>query len=122
MAVNERYREISYTRRNGDDAGFEADTELVFRNGKAFRRIRSQTVRTYIVDVPCAGDPVAYERRLMVEKREMSRFDDRNRKQRGYPKPATAPRAEPCPGCGGEGEYEDKHGNWKTCKMCGGEG
>lgn len=120
--ATEQYREVSYIRRNGEPReSLTADTTLVFHGRKAYRRIRSKFVRGYYTDVPCDGDPVEYERQLLHEKRVMADFDERQRLG-AVPKPPRQEISEACDGCGGDGEYEDKHGNWKTCPKCGGEG
>lgn len=118
--ATEQYREVSYIQRADDvrDA-LTANTTLVFHGGQAYRRIRSKSVPGFYTDVRCDGDPVAYERLLLHEKRVMADFDERNGS--GYtPKPPRVERDGQCEGCGGDGEYEDKHGNWKTCPACGG--
>lgn len=117
----EQYRELSFTRSMSDGKTFEADTILVIRNGRAYRRVQSKTRPWFCTDVPVEGDPVAYEKRLMHEKRVMADYDERNRLGM-VPKPVGVAPNEPCAECGGSGEAEDKHGNWKTCRACGGAG
>ena len=120
MVAEERYREISFTRLVGSrEDGIEADTTLVFRDGQAYRRIRSKTRPGFYTDVRADGDPVEYERRILHEKRVMSDFDEAGR-LRAVPKPAPDVQETVCPDCNGVGEAPDKHGNWKTCRRCGG--
>ena len=117
----EQYREISYIQRAGDSTdALTADTTLVFHGGQAYRRIRSKSVPGFYTDVRCDGDPVAYERLLLNEKRVMADFDTHNASN-AVPKPESSATQGPCSECI-NGEYEDKHGNWKTCPACGGEG
>lgn len=119
--ASEQYREISYIQRKGDTQdALTSDTTLVFHGKQAYRRIRSHTVPGFYTDVRCDGDPVEYERVLLNEKRIMADFDKHNA-SRAVPKPKPREDVGPCQECIG-GEYEDKHGNWKTCPVCGGEG
>lgn len=120
----EQYREISFTRmlENGNDP-YEADMRVVFdMDGRSYRRILSRVRQGVYTDVLMEGDAALYERRLMHEKRVMADFDDANRPGRPLLKTVSEDTDEPCPACHGSGEAPDVHGNWKTCKQCGGVG
>lgn len=116
----ERYREISFSRLldSGDDP-YEADMRVVFdMDGRSYRRILSRVRQGVYTDVSMEGDAALYEKRLMHEKRVMADFDDANRPGRPLLKEVTIEQEPVCPACGGLGECEDKHGNWKPCKQC----
>lgn len=120
----EQFREISFTRmlETGDDP-YEADMLVVFdMDCRSYRRIRSRVRPGVYADVLMEGDAELYEKRLMHEKRVMADFDDANRPGRPIFKTITDEPERVCPACGGIGEAEDKHGNWKVCKQCGGVG
>lgn len=120
----ERFREFSFLYRldNGDDP-YEADMRVVFdHRGRSYRRILSRVKSGVYADVPMEGDAKLYERLLMKEKRIMADFDDMNRPGRPILKEITPAVDVQCPDCTGDGEAEDKHGNWRTCKRCKGNG
>lgn len=119
----DRYREISFTRMldSGEDP-YEADMRVIFdMDGRSYRRIISRVRRGVYADVMMEGDAELYERRLMHEKKIMAGFDDANRPGRPILKQVDGPAETRCPDCI-DGEAEDKHGNWKTCRRCEGEG
>lgn len=120
----DRYREISFTRMldSGDDP-YEADMLVVFgKGGRSYRRIISRVNPAVVSDVLMEGDAALYEKRLMHEKRVMADHDDKNRRGRPILKEVSKPVQVVCPACIGEGECEDRHGNWRDCKQCDGEG
>ena len=120
----QEFREISFTRRleSGDDP-YEADMRVVFnRKGRSYRRILSRVRPGVFADVPMEGDVALYGKRLMQEKRIMAQFDDANRPGRPILKEVSQVVQVPCPACLGEGEAEDRHGNWRDCRQCNGSG
>ncbi len=118
-----RYRELSFTRRSGETDTMLADTEIVIdEDGKSFYMVRSKTNPLYVVPIPMEGDPAAVASKVLAERRAMAKYDADRAPGVAIAKPVAVATKTPCPACRGEGECEDKHGNWKPCRQCGGTG